>query len=185
MSTSTDGKRSRASHMTAPLGETLPRKMRLNKADVAAVLKFGKKIRVTPMAQPPSLSQSGPSATNKNAPSKFSLKAHIPERQGTNASLMARASGVREKYPQSRIAIAVPKRLLKLAVSRNAVKRWIREAFRLHAMRQNAVDILVTLELKLNPKSTAERQAAQYELQRLFAEAVRRLPGMPQPQALG
>ncbi len=185
MSTSADGKLSRVSHMTASLSETLPRKLRLNKADVAAVLKLGKKIRVTPMTQPLSLSQSGPNATNKNASSKFSLKAHIPERRGANVLLTARASGVREKYPQSRIAIAVPKRLLKLAVSRNAVKRWIREAFRLHAMRHNAADILVTLELKLNPKSTAERQAAQYELQRLFAEAVRRLPGMLQPQALG
>ena len=98
---------------------------------------------------------------------------------------MARVPRICEKHPQSRIAIAVPKRLLKLAVSRNAVKRWIREAFRSHAVRQNAVDVLVTLELKLNLKSSAERQAAQYELQRLFAEVERKLPVMPQLQELG
>ena len=185
MSTPADDKILRASHMAVPLRETLPKKLRLSKADVAAVIKRGKKFRVTPMVQPQSSSQNGPNATNKNAHSKFSLKAHIPERQSASASSMARVPRVCEKHPQSRIAIAVPKRLLKLAVSRNAVKRWIREAFRSHAVRQNAVDVLVTLELKLNLKSSAERQAAQYELQRLFAEVERKLPVMPQLQELG
>jgi len=82
----------------------------------------------------------------------------------------------------SRIATAVPKRLLKSAVSRNAVKRWIREAFRVHAVRENAVDMLITLESKLNLKSDFDRQAARQELQRLFTEVVRRMPATLPPQ---
>lgn len=75
----------------------------------------------------------------------------------------------------SRIAIAVPKRLLKSAVCRNAVKRWIRETFRQHAVRHSGADMLITLEGKLNPKQAQHRIAAQSELQRLFSEVLRRL----------
>ncbi len=46
---------------------------------------------------------------------------------------------------RGRIAIAVPKRILKSAVDRNRVKRVIREAFRQHPVRGLPVDILVTL----------------------------------------
>lgn len=45
----------------------------------------------------------------------------------------------------SRIALAVPKRLLKRAVDRNRVKRILREAFRQHAVRHAGLDTLVTL----------------------------------------
>lgn len=44
-----------------------------------------------------------------------------------------------------RIAIAVPKRILKFAVDRNKVKRLIREEFRQHQVRTSPLDVLVTL----------------------------------------
>lgn len=46
---------------------------------------------------------------------------------------------------RGRIAIAVPKRILKLSVDRNRVKRVIRETFRQHPVRGLPVDMLVTL----------------------------------------
>lgn len=50
---------------------------------------------------------------------------------------------------RGRIAIAVPKRILKSAVDRNRVKRVIREEFRQHAVRRLPVDMLVTLHNKV------------------------------------
>lgn len=46
---------------------------------------------------------------------------------------------------RGRIAIAVPKRILKSAVDRNRVKRVVRETFRQHPVRELPVDMLVTL----------------------------------------
>ncbi len=48
-----------------------------------------------------------------------------------------------------RIAIAVPKRILKLAVDRNRIKRVIREAFRQHDVRRCNIDVLITLRSKV------------------------------------
>ena len=48
-------------------------------------------------------------------------------------------------FGHGRIAISVPKRILKFAVDRNLVKRAIREEFRQNAVRLLPVDLLVTL----------------------------------------
>ena len=49
------------------------------------------------------------------------------------------------RFGRGRIAIAVPKRILKFAVHRNQVKRLIREEFRQNRLRISPVDFLVTL----------------------------------------
>ena len=49
------------------------------------------------------------------------------------------------KFGSGRLAIAIPKRILKRAVDRNRVKRVIRESFRRHRARVMPVDLLVTL----------------------------------------
>lgn len=46
----------------------------------------------------------------------------------------------------ARLAIAVPKRILKRAVDRNYVKRLVREGFRQHALRTEPVDVLMSLQ---------------------------------------
>jgi ribonuclease P protein component len=50
---------------------------------------------------------------------------------------------------QGRIAIAVPKRILKSAADRNYVKRVIREQFRRSGFRALSVDVLVTLQSRI------------------------------------
>ena len=44
-----------------------------------------------------------------------------------------------------RLAISVPKRILKRATDRNYIKRVIREEFRQHEVRARPVDVLITL----------------------------------------
>jgi len=160
----------------------LPRVLRLNKNAVTAVLKYGKKIRFALKTQPQLPDQTIQIKQSKAAAPKFSVKVHVPKRQYANVAAGDTHAADRESVVSSRIATAVPKRLLKSAVSRNAVKRWIREAFRVHAVRENAVDMLITLESKLNLKSDFDRQAARQELQRLFTEVVRRMPATLPPQ---
>ncbi len=54
---------------------------------------------------------------------------------------------------QSRIALSVPKRLLKRSVDRNRVKRVLRESFRQHKVRASGQDLLLTIASA--PKSGA------------------------------
>lgn len=44
---------------------------------------------------------------------------------------------------QPRLGVVVPKRMVRLAVRRNAIKRWAREAFRRRQQRLPASDIIV------------------------------------------
>lgn len=54
----------------------------------------------------------------------------------------------------------VPKKLLKTAVHRNLVKRLVREAFRLHASRLPATDLVVRLARKLTPMQAGQQRRA-------------------------
>ena len=60
-------------------------------------------------------------------------------------------------FGKARIAIAVPKRILKFAVDRNRVKRVIREQFRQHQVRARSVDVLVTLQRQLTKTKKQRR----------------------------
>ena len=83
-------------------------------------------------------------------------------------------------FGSGRLAIAVPKRILKRAVDRNRVKRVIRESFRLHRARALPVDLLVTLHSQ--PKGAAGtgitgkpvRQQLRQTAKQLFADILQR-----------
>lgn len=74
----------------------------------------------------------------------------------------------------ARLAISVPKRLLKRAVARNAVKRLIRECFRVHQIAMAEQDLLITYKSTVSAKQRRERRALRAQLQGLFAEVLRR-----------
>ena len=161
-----------------------PRARRLNKVAVAEVLRQGKRIRAAASVLPQPSAIAPVIAKQQKPITKFNAKAHVPVcAEAINRDKMASAHADHQSACFARLAIAVPKRLLKSAVSRNIVKRWIREAFRQHPMREQQVDMLITLESKLDLKSGAERQVARQELQGLLSETQRRLQAPP--QALG
>ena len=83
-----------------------------------------------------------------------------------------------------RVAIAVPKRILKRAIDRNSVKRVIREEFRQHALRAVPVDMLVTLRrvvgVQPNEHAMGKRQRQQLRgtLAQLFRDISSRFGGV-------
>ncbi len=52
---------------------------------------------------------------------------------------------LRADHSRAGIALAVPKQQLKRAVDRNRAKRVLRESFRQHGVREQPIDLLVTL----------------------------------------
>ena len=81
---------------------------------------------------------------------------------------------------QGRLAIAVPKRILKRAVDRNRVKRVIKEAFRQHPVRTAPVDMLVTMHhqaaTQAGDPNALKHQCQQLRatLMHLFSDILRR-----------
>ena len=71
-----------------------------------------------------------------------------------------------------RFASAVPKRLLKRAVDRNAVKRQIREAIRLSSAREHPLDLIITLRHPLKPRIRTERRTLRGHLDAQLAALV-------------
>lgn len=146
----------------------LPKAHRLNQEAVAAVIKWGKRIRVSSPAKP---------GSQHNRRAMFNLKLYsaqpLPKAPlGVDViSLIGASKPQANRQSASRIAVAVPKRLLKSAVLRNKIKRWIRESFRPHAVRTVGIDMLITLEQQLDPKVQAIEARA--ELQQLFSDAMR------------
>ncbi len=74
----------------------------------------------------------------------------------------------------ARMAIAVPKRLLKSAVARNRIKRQVREAFRGHGASRVPLNMLVTLKVKNDGKRAQARKLLRAELAKLFDDVARR-----------
>jgi ribonuclease P protein component len=85
-----------------------------------------------------------------------------------------------------RFASAVPKRLLKRAVDRNAVKRQIREALRLSAARSLSVDLMFNLRRPVKPRVRAQRVALRAQLVAQLSVVARNAtapePKMDRPQ---
>jgi ribonuclease P protein component len=149
----------RADH-TALRSLTLPRTYRLGTNAVGDVLRFGRRLQAA---------VSGGTSTGRILSIKAINRAGEP--QGAHA----------------RLAIAVPKRLMKSAVDRNRVKRWAREAFRQHALKLQPVDLLVTLGSKVDLTVVAQREQLRYALVNTLdavqREAERsRLPLVPSAQ---
>ena len=71
-----------------------------------------------------------------------------------------------------RLGIVVPKRRVKRAVDRNAIRRWIRESFRRQQAQLGAVDVLVSVNASIANK---EGEATQKTLKRVLDEAWTRL----------
>jgi ribonuclease P protein component len=141
------------------------RKMRLNTHDVANVLKRGKRVRSQPSSD-----------RDQTASIKLSEKPCIEARVITRVQKFLSpdlevCNRVEPRINPSgaRLAAAVPKRLLKKAVERNLVKRWIREALRQHAARKISIDVLLTLTAKVNLKIAGERVRVKQQINGLLA----------------
>jgi ribonuclease P protein component len=155
--------------LSATMRKKFGRKMRLNTHDVANVLKRGKRVRSQPS------SHSDQTASIKSS-EKLCIEARVitrpqkalsPDVEACNRVKSREES--REELSGARLAIAVPKRLLKKAVERNLVKRWMREALRQHAARKISIDVLLTLTAKINLKIAGERVRVKQQINDLLA----------------
>ena len=79
-----------------------------------------------------------------------------------------------QQQDAAKMAIAVPKRLLKSAVARNRIKRQVREVFRMHVASTAPLNILVTLKVKNDGKRADARLLLRADLATLFDDVVRR-----------
>lgn len=149
----------------------LSRACRLDSPAVAAVLKIGRRIQATPRV-----------IASAPAPSGGLVTIKVVQRTLARAPAAAHA----------RLAIAVPKRLMKSAVDRNRVKRWTREAFRQHPLRLLPIDLLVTLNAKVDLDVAGQRAATRAALLEVFGLAQKEaergrvpvLPSLPLPLSL-
>lgn len=74
-----------------------------------------------------------------------------------------------------RLAISVPKRLIKSSVDRNCVKRIVREVFRQHQLRTVPIDILVNLSVQIDIKNYRSRMQLREALIKLFTLVINRM----------
>ena len=128
--------------------------MRLSTNDVSILLKRGKRLRPAVLGV---------------------AKVYVDARVLSHtvlAVVVARMANPTTTVPpkmSARIAIAVPKRFLKKAVDRNLVKRWFREALRLHAARTVSADMLLTLIAKVKVNDSSEKAHLKLQINDLLA----------------
>jgi len=113
-------------------GQKLTKAMRLHQRGVALVLKQGRMVR----ADCPSKTVEPNKRLSAVSIKYLSATTDISYQCGSIA--------------HARIAISVPKRLLKSAVDRNQFKRWVRESFRRHEIRALPVDMLISLTQRVD-----------------------------------
>ena len=77
-------------------------------------------------------------------------------------------------FSDSKIAISVPKRLLKSSVARNRIKRLVREVFRVHRAAASPLHILVNFKTRNDGRDAESRRILRGELAGLFDEAIGR-----------
>ena len=80
--------------------------------------------------------------------------------------------------PGPRLGMVLPKRMIRRAVARNQVKRWIRP-LALRVLGGHSVDLLVRVRGPLNLKDPQTRQRHKEELVLTFAKVADRLGGCP------
>ena len=84
-------------------------------------------------------------------------------------------------FSDSKIAISVPKRLLKSSVARNRIKRLVREVFRAHCAAASPLHILVNFKTRNDGREAESRRIMRGELAGLLDEAI----GREQDRAVG
>jgi ribonuclease P protein component len=142
--------------LSATMRKKFGRTMRLNTHDVSNVLKQGRRVRSQPSM-----------GSDQTASIKPCVEARIVTREQEAVSPDLEICN-RTAPSGARLAIAVPKRLLKKAVERNLVKRWIREALRQHTARKIPMDVLLTLTAKVNLKLTGEKARVRQQINDLL-----------------
>ena len=108
-------------------------------------------------------------------PSQFQA-AFKGRRVARGAWFMLHASSPAASDPTpARLGLVIGKRFAALATTRNALKRVIRESFRMHRCKLPAGDYVVRLHAKVPPASlTSLKRAARQEIDAHFARAARR-----------
>ena len=169
------------SELTTPRAK-LNRSMRMKSYDVANVLKRGKKAR----AVNPSHAAGGvkPIIVKPSVEAKVFVRAHVESIIGcpTDKPSIIASSQHCPRHEGARLAVAVPKRLLKKSVDRNLVKRWMREALRQHGNRAAGVDLLLTLTAKFTPKERDDRLRIKAEIQQQISLALMAADGSTIPK---
>ncbi len=135
----------------------LPKTMRLHQYGVGTVLKAGRTVRAS----------RAPKAEAAIQPPTF-----------ISIKLLSRAAegglpqpGDADSLSHARMAISVPKRLIKSAVDRNRFKRWVREAFRHHEIRVLPVDLLVSLIQRVEVANGSPSGPAQEAIKDALSQA--------------
>jgi RNase P protein component len=134
--------------------------MRLNTRDVSTVLKRGKRVRPEPVLDSDKVSAAA-------RPTAHCIEARVITRSPEMTPLHPWEAS-RVVASGTRLAVAVPKRLLKKAVERNLVKRWMREVLRQHQARKISMDVLLTLTAKINVKLAGESSRVRREINDLL-----------------